>query len=250
MSSSSQNRIPAWGSIAVEQGRMLLLLQRRDFLIVGLIGVGLVVLGLWGIFSREFTDEVVEAFRYLFLPLIPLGALWPLGVWRHDGPSQRGYFWSLPVSRAPHTFLRVGLGWVLLMGVCLSAMLVSTGMAALFASRIPQTELSFALWYLPLTTATLAYLLISVPVVLVDAPVRWVVWLLVALLGVWIVSGATGMEGLQAAVFGLGRSLVAALSGPVTGAAPTGSWLTHYLGWFAAGLIGLTAGAFQHRDAS
>jgi hypothetical protein len=257
MSSRSSGRTPSWGAVALEQGRMLLLLQRRDFLIVGLIGVGLVALGLWGLMqipgeeaiSRGSTMHVLEALGPLFVPLIPVGALWPLGVWRHDGPSQRGYFWSLPAARAPHTFLRVGLGWVLLMGVCLAAMLVSIGMAALFASRLPEAELSFAFWYLPLTAATLAYLLISVPVVLVDAPVRWVIWIVVALLGVRVVTAAVDMAALEAAVVGLARSLGTALAGPMTGEVPIGSWLTHYVGWFAAGLIGLTAGAFRHPDA-
>lgn len=250
MSSRSHERMPSWRTMALEQGRTLLLLQRRDFLIVGLLGASLVALAMWGTFSQEFTKEVVAPFGSLFLPLIPVGALWPLGVWRHDGPSERGYFWSLPVARAPHTFLRVGIGWVQLMGICLGAMLVSVGMAALFASRIPQAELVFTLWYLPPAAATLAYLLVSVPAVLLDAPVRWVVWIVATLLGVWVVSGATGMEGLQAVVFGLRRSLVKALSGPMAGGVATGSWLTHYLGWFAAGLIGLAAGAFRHRDAS
>src|SRR5690606_8146175 len=121
-------------------------------------------------------------FAGLKYALLLVGALWPLGVWRRDTPEQRGYFWSLPVARGPHTLLRVASGWLLLMGVCVAAMVVGALVAQLYAMQLG-AAVRLADWYVPLASATLGYLLISVLAVLVDSPVRWVVWILVALFG-------------------------------------------------------------------
>lgn len=254
MSAEARTRTPGWGAVAGEQLRMLLLLQRRDLFIVAGIGTALVGLGVWQLLQLPAVGPVavppsLDALGPLIVPLIPLGALWPLGVWRHDSPSERAYFWSLPVPRPGHTLLRVGLGWVLLMGVCLAAMAVSATMATLFAARLPGAEVSLAYAYLPLAAPTLAYLLVSVPVVLLDSPVRTIIWTLVALLGLRLVAAATGMDGLEDVLREIWRSLGVALSGAVmTGESP-GYWLAHYLGWFSLAAVGLLAGAFRHRDA-
>lgn len=252
---SSTNPVPPWKAVAVEQLRTVALLQRRDFLVVGGITVTLVMLSLWGLTQVHVAQQqtmqlTIPLFRGLTTPLTLVGALWPLGVWRHDSPDRRGYFWSLPVSRGPHTLLRVGIGWLLLMGVCVAIMVIGSAVIMLYVLRT-HASLSLELWYLPLAGPTLAYLLISVLVVLVDSPIRWIIWTVVGLIGARIISEVTRMSAIRETIDGVVRSLSLAFQGPLPErvAASVGPWGLHYLVWIGLGSVALIAAAYRHRDA-
>src|SRR5690606_24400644 len=122
--------------------------------------------------------------------------------------------------------------------------------AQLYAMQLG-TAVRLADWYVPLASATLGYLLISVLAVLVDSPVRWVVWILVALFGVRLVTGALDLEALWRPVESALRSLSIALDGPQPPriAARYGPWGMHYPIWFGLAALGVIIGAFRHRDA-
>jgi len=251
---------PGWGRIAQRQLRTLVLLQRKDFLVVGVLLGLLAAVLVWGLTEAQVqmqdaptsVGQSIPVFWLLVVPLTLVGAVWPFGVWRDDAPSRRGYFWSLPVPRGPHTLLRVFLGWVLLQGVVLGTMAVVGGIALIYAGRFEAFSPSFELWFSAPLTATLSYLVVSVLTVSVENPVRWGIWGAIAVAVTGIFSGATGLSWLAAATGGVMTSLSIALTGPapeLAGPLPF-SWLTHYLIWFALGLIGVLAGAFVHRDAS
>lgn len=255
MSSRNPSVLPPWSAVAVEMIRTVAVLQKRDFYVVGAITAALVLLSLWGLTNVHVVGQGagqirIPILRGLVTPLTLVGALWPLGVWRHDSPDRRGYFWSLPVPRGPHTLLRVGIGWLLLMGVCVSTMVIGSTVALLFALRT-HAGLSLDVWYLPLATATLAYLLISVLAVLVESPVRWVIWTAVGLLGARIISEVTRMSAVWDTIDAVLRSLGIAFRGPLPQpvANVLGSWSLHYLTWIGLGSLALVAAAFRHRDA-
>lgn len=255
MSDRGSSTVPAWSAVALEQARTVALLQKRDFLVVGGITVFLALLSLWGLTRIRFVPEeasqqAIPIFRALATPLALVGALWPLGVWRHDSPDRRGYFWALPVPRGPHTLLRVGVGWLLLMGVCVAVMTIGGAVATLYALRFG-AGLRLEHWYLPFALPTLAYVLISVLAVLVDSPIRWVVWTAVGLLGARIISEVTRMSVLRDTIGGVVQSFGVAFHGPLPEqlTAVVGPWSLHYLIWIGLGSFALIAGAFRHRDA-
>ncbi len=256
MSSNVQGQRLSWGAIAAAQLRMVARLQRRDFLVFAGIGAALLALALYGLVElakRPVPQQPpgeLPIFAGLKYALLLVGALWPLGVWRRDTPEQRGYFWSLPVARGPHTLLRVASGWVMLMSACVAAMLVSAVVAQLYAKQLG-TVVGLADWYVPLASATLGYLLMSVLAVLVESPVRWVMWITVALFGLRLVTDALDIEALWRPIESALRSLSIALDGPQPPriAARYGGWGVHYPIWFGLATLGLIIGAFRHRDA-
>lgn len=250
MSTRTLNPAPSWATVALAQLRMVALLQRRDFLALGVIVTMLLGLSIWGYIQMpdEYSgsrDQVLPLFPPLAIPLALIGAFWPLGVWRKDSPERRGYFWSLPVARGPHTLVRVAIGWVLLMGACLIVMALALGVVSPVAIRFEEVRLDLARWYAPLVTATLAYLLVSVLAVLLDSPVRWLAWTALAVLGIRVVADLGDLPGLEARIDGVLRSLGTALNGPGS----SSSWAMDYLIWFVLGAVLLVLVAWRHRDA-
>ncbi|MCG6956935.1 MAG: hypothetical protein LJF04_13175 [Gemmatimonadetes bacterium] len=255
---------PSWRTIAPTQLRMLAQLQKKDFVILGSIVAVLVALSIWGIAHASpdnGSNEPAMIFAILTIPLVIVAAFWPLGVWRKESPEQRGYFWSLPASRGPHTLLRVGAGWAILMIVCVAIMVVTWVLAEASQVRFGPLEISLARWYVPFATATLAYVLISFLAVLLDGPVRALVWTCVAVGGLRIVAEATQLTALGAPIDTVVTSLGMALAGPLGSAGPevvlNGSaltqgfvlWGANYLIWIVLGLVALVLAAFRHQDA-
>src|SRR5262245_6568752 len=99
MSSRERNPVPGFGTVLNIQVRMVALLQRRDFMLLGGILAGLLAIAYWGQLSVEVNEvnmsgEIIPLFPMIAMPLLAVAALWPLTVWRHGEPSRRGYFWS------------------------------------------------------------------------------------------------------------------------------------------------------------
>jgi hypothetical protein len=265
MSRPDHSSPPSWRTIAPTQLRMLAQLQKKDFMILGSIVAVLVALAIWGIAHASPPDggsnEPAMVLAMLAIPFVLVAAFWPLGVWRKESPEQRGYFWSLPASRGPHTLLRVGAGWAILMMVCLAIMVVTWVLAEASRIRMGPVEISLARWYVPLATATLAYVLVSCLAVFVDGPVRVLVWTVVAVGGLRIVAEATKLTALAAPIDTVVTSIGIALAGPlghggpeivVSGDAITPGfalWSFNYLVWIALGLVALILAAFRHQDA-
>lgn len=267
MSKPELSPTPSWRTIASAQLRMLALLQRRDFIALGSIVVALAGLSVWGIFRASPPNhpptETLMVFALLAIPLALVAALWPMGVWRQESPTRRGYFWALPASRGPHTFVRVGAGWVLLMTACVAIMIVTWLLLLLALVRLGPAELSLARWYVPLATATLAYVLVTPLAVLFDGPMRVLVWTCLAVSGVRLVAQVTRLEVLAGLIDGVVKSLGLALVGPL---APHDSgpevvfnsttytigyavWGANYLIWIAIGVAALLLVAFRYREA-
>jgi hypothetical protein len=241
MTPETLNPEPSPRAVAAAQLRMLTLLQKRDFLVLGLFAVVLVGLLIWGQMQMDAnmdTDasDAVAIFRGLALPLALVGTFWPLGVWRAAAPEHRGYFWSLPVDRRRHTVLRVGMGWVVLMAVCLISLAVGVLTFVPSAIRFEGAQIDFTGVWEPLVTATLAYVLMSVLSIFFDSPMRAFVlaWLMV--LGLYVVGNAAeDLDWLVDAVEGGVSSLFVAVGGPIIADEGGTEWVRHYLIWLALG---------------
>jgi hypothetical protein len=251
MSNRTLNSEPALGTVAAAQLRMVTLLQKRDLLALVAITVVMVGLSLWGQARMRPEDGgsgTIPIFRGLSVPLALLGLFWPLSVWRADSPERRGYFWSLPVERRRHTSLRVGVGWVVLMGVTL--LIVMTAALSFLPSVIRFEDLRIdvrQVWE-PLATATLAYVIASTFAVLFESPVRWMIMGWVGVLGLYIVGEAADLDGLVEGVEDAVGSLFIAIGGPVLADESVSDWARRYLVWLPVAAIALLSALLWRHD--
>lgn len=168
-----------------------------------------------------------------------LSLVWPMiAAWKDDGPSKRAYHWTLPVDRPRLQLLRVAAGWVhLVTGLAVGITLgwatgasihdgMAVGRGAVLAAVIP--------------SATVLYLVGTVPALTTDRPLLWLFAAYLAVAGLHGVAVTQGWDVLGAVVtevFTFGElSLTAAgilpqvVSGEVSGSSITVS------PWRAAGL--------------
>ena len=84
-------------------------------------------------FGTEFSTTPLRGtlgifFAYLLTGF--MGFFWPMSVWRDEGPRERAYFWSLPITRFQGQLARVAAGGVWMLGfVVLTFLLLAIGLA-------------------------------------------------------------------------------------------------------------------------
>lgn len=101
------------------------------------------------------------------------GPIWALVIFHNEGPTQRLYHWSQPVSRHVHAMARVaaGAGWLL----AIYAVLVLLGLtfAAIDGNGWQLAGLPVASWVNFFTGPLIGYLGVSALAVASDYPFRW-----------------------------------------------------------------------------
>jgi len=193
------------GPEVVLRRQLALVRRRRGHLL--LAGSLLVALMVWGTLRAVPPGASVSLSRIAVVStyglLQILAALWPLAVWAGEEPSRRDYHWSLPVERRLHDLARAaaGGGWLL-------ATVVAGGVVGMAAGGLnrggfdptgtapgsPLLLLSMLLGLLVL------YLLASLPTLVSDRPLRWIVGVPFGYLGVRGIVRATGPEWLRLVV--------------------------------------------------
>lgn len=164
-----------FGSAFVRQFRLLWLSRRPVLLLVGMLGM----LALAG---EPWNDNPLTRMLTVWpLWLILTGPFWAFAVWYQEGPSNRLYFWSHPVSRTGHAMARVAAGaaWLwLLYAVVILAAAVLAG----FDGDVAQLGMiGLPGWISLFAAPTIGYLIISVLAVPSDYPIRWFLGLLFGL---------------------------------------------------------------------
>lgn len=156
-----------FGGAFVQQFRLLWTSRRP--LLLGIAFVALLALS-----GPPWSDDPkARLFTLWPLWIFFMGPLWAFVTWHNEGPSNRLYFWSQPVSRAAHSMARVAAGaawlWILY------AFLIATGLLfAIFDGDVGQFALADApAWVSLFTGALLGYLIISALAVPSDYPIRW-----------------------------------------------------------------------------
>lgn len=201
-----------FGGAFAQQFRLLWMSRRPLLMMVGF-------LGLLALAGEPWSDNPTARLLTLWpLWLIFVGPFWAFAVWHQEGPSNRLYFWSQPVSRTGHTMARVAAGaawlWVLYGLLILAALVFGMfdGDAAQYG------EIGFPGWLSMFVSALIGYLIISVLTVPSDYPIRWFlgfllgVPIIISLLDEWI-----GLEGVVRRIltpliddrWGLGVTMVA-----------------------------------------
>lgn len=105
--------------------------------------------------------------------LVFIGPAWAFAVFHNEGPSDRFYFWSLPVGRTEHTLARImaGLAWLwIIFGV-----LILTGwvIGLVDGDAWQLGEIGLGGWVNFFTGPLIGYLAISILTVPSDYPIRW-----------------------------------------------------------------------------
>jgi hypothetical protein len=282
---------PGKRSVFLEEIRTIAASMRREFIVTAAVLIGVTLL-VWIGITRTGLGLDTKAIRMLpselGMALAWIGLVAPLAVWKQDGPSNRGYMWSLPVSRSGLTVARVTGGWIWLM-VAIAALIIwaitmawlSGGGPGVTESRLVPTgsandatalraiEWSTPAWQwaVPFVAATVLYLIGSAVSVLSDHPWRWLLASLLTLGLFAVVSQVLGdssggfVRDLLLGRFGLGVLVSGTNETATTLTAADGSvmrvwrnladkqqWLTTVAIWGFPGLLGIFAAARRFHE--
>lgn len=207
MTEASVNRPPSLKTVVTEQVRVVGLAVRRQVIAVTLL-IGIPTLLMVAFVTVPGLGRlVVDSSELRGLNLDPaegwgilgalVGALSPLAVWKGEQIFGDTQLWLMPVARRRHALIKVGAGWVWLMGAAgalflllvLAALLTGGTFggeetrlfvpdpAALIAGQVHPDSVTWTtrwwLWVLPFTTATVAYLLASALLLGTRHPWKW-----------------------------------------------------------------------------
>ncbi|CAA9296462.1 MAG: Phytoene synthase [uncultured Gemmatimonadetes bacterium] len=281
MSIHSVHTVPRWSAVLAELFRTVGIAVRREVALLALLLAGGTLVMVFA--ELRYPREHIDFVPAVAFPLILLGFLAPMGVWKGEEPSRRSYLWAMPVDRARHTLAKTVAGWAWLMVLVGIHLLWALGMAILTGGEIgvdgiglPEgarptgADLHMVWWTIPawqwlapFTGATITYLLGSIVVISCDHPWRWYagIGLFIFLLGdltqsgmvPWLESLAEGPLRVESAISGTFQTtetittpngkMKLPLSMPALGA-----WLTAMPLWLALGAAGVVAAAYRHQE--
>ena len=161
-----------FGGAVVEQFRFLWLSRRPILMVLGLLGI----LALSG---EPWADNpAARLFTLWPLWMVVVPPFWAFSVWHNEGPSNRLYLWSQPVSRSAQTLARVAAG-ALWLGVMYAALLAAGAIFAAFDGELAQFGVVGAIaWLSYFAGPLLMYTIVSVLALASDHPIRWFIALL------------------------------------------------------------------------
>jgi MFS family permease len=198
----------------------LLWMSRRPLLLL------VAAVGLLAIAGRPWAGgELARLLMVWPVFAVIMGPAWAFAVLHNEGPSNRHYHWSQPVSRHVHSLARVaaGLAWLwLVYGVVTVSALA---FAATEGNAWQLGALSGLAWLNLFTGALLGYLVVSVLTLVSDYPMRWFFGLLFLLpLALGLLAEWLGLQTLVRtlarpvtdATWGLGAIMVNAMNADVS----------------------------------
>lgn len=214
----TETRPPAWSAVLRAQVRLLV---RKKWKLLTLLATGIGLITLLGLIENvesSLSGLLLESPLYVLGWLLAVG--WSESIWSDEGPGERSYHWSLPVTRSIHDLTRVGLGAVFYLAVALVGLAAGGLVHALFGGSFTLGDP--AVWGLMLLGIVTGFLLGTIPALLSAHPLRWTVGsalgylILVGLLGEgarsW--SWLSGPWGLVQSVWNGEYGLEAALFAP------------------------------------
>lgn len=235
MNGAALHPTPHWPAIVPAELRAVGIGMRRE-----LMGIGALLLVLSAVILVSRLRGVLRTVMHVSpddtgLVLAVIALLAPLAVWKAEGPSSRGYFWSLPLPRDRHTLIKVLGGWIWLM-VTIAGLMAWLGIQAWISGGglgIEQTRLVLAegavppgtapheiakalggvvdpallreirwrtpawLWLVPFAAPTVAYLAGTIAAVRSDHPWRWLAAPFIAFALIRLLAEAARLGGLS-----------------------------------------------------
>lgn len=289
--------IPRFGQVVREQFRATALILRIPAMIVGAIALVATFLALADFFSGRGGVEFAPQ-----LSLIPAfaGILLAVGVWHRDRPFGARFFWTLPVDRTRHALAKMLAGWLWLMIAAFAFLLwlailalitkgnlTSDEMVRLLPTPTPPASIALdpsmiktvrwiphpAMWLVPFTASTGAYILITAITLGLKHPFRWIIgafaaaflftavgqglaadafWLHLTPITRSVMEGRYGLDAVLTArseslhtqvVLNSGKVITAWRALPVVS-----DWIIATLLWTSIGAAGLSAALFRNRE--
>lgn len=156
-----------FGKAAAEQFRLLWMSRRPLFMMLGIVG-------LLALFGEPWTERpAARLFSMWPIWMLLAGPLWAFAVWHNEGPGNRLYFWSHPVSRTTHSLGRLAAGAAWLVVLYGALVLGGAAFAALDGDLAQFGPVGFTAWVALITGPLIGFLVISVLTVSSDYPIRW-----------------------------------------------------------------------------
>ncbi len=270
MTSIPLHSMTRWRTVASEQTLAVGLMMRKAGLaLIALLAVLLVVVVRASIRERRFESLHVRS-AMLEIAVAPwpaiaaiIAALFAIAMWRDEDPDRRSYHWMMPVEPHVHTLTKVFAGWMWL----LAATTLSLGWIALLgvaSSMItglsqPDEISSWSFWIVPITSATIAYVLVSAAAVGTRQPVMWVIGVILAYSGSLLALDVLGYRDthhvVRTAYIGL-YGFTAAVAGDVERldtehlrmVSSVSRWLGAFVLWGGLGAILLVATAYRRAE--
>lgn len=184
------------------------------------------------------------------------GLFIPFGVWRSEDPARRSYHWAMPVSRGPHTLIKVLAGWLWLIGI-VAVYIAFLGSLVFIGKYILNPDCgmpSTAIWKVitSFTAATVVYLMTSVLVIGSGSARRWMAGLIFLYIVTISFSAILGLKDLLHTLGGIVTGDYGLLSALVGGIADTPQdvrdWLCALALWGGGSLLAVCLAAYQRRD--
>lgn len=163
-----------FGAALVHQFELLWQSRRPLVLAVGLLAVLAISGDPWnrGPMARLFTLWGVW--------IGPIGPIWAFAVFHGEGPSNRLYHWSQPVTRHLHTLARIAAGAAWLVVLILTLIVAGVVFALLDGDLAQFGLVGPSAWANLFTAPLIGYLAVSVLTIVSDYPIRWFLGLLFA----------------------------------------------------------------------
>lgn len=147
-----------------------------------------------------------------------LALVWPIiAAWRDDAPSERAYHWTLPMDRSRLQLLRAAAGWVHLVAGLAAGIALGWATGASIHDWMAPGQATVLAAVVP--SATVMYLVGTLPAVTTDRPLLWLVvayLAVVALQGLAMTRGWGWLETGLAEVFTSGPLSLNAVSQAVS----------------------------------
>ena len=161
-------RMLGWREVAAAQFQLVARTPHPEMIVLAVLGVLMALTRCNVSVGINEIQAPLSGSLGLYPFALLAAAVWSAGVWHDEGPTRRGYHWSLPVDRGRHDLLRVGAG----------AAWLALGVTALLVLKVA-SDLIFGgvggpwLWVGFLTGPLTVYLFGSALALRVDHPGRW-----------------------------------------------------------------------------
>lgn len=163
-----------FGKAFGEQFRLLWMSRRPLFMLVGIVG-------LLALFGEPWSERpTARLFSIWPFWVLLAGPIWAFALWHKEGPADRLYFWSQPVSRTAHSLGRVAAGAAWLFVLYLALLLAGTVFGLLDGNLAQFGPVGLTAWVALFTGPLIGFLAISVLAVCSDHPIRWFLGILLA----------------------------------------------------------------------
>lgn len=264
--------VPERGVVVKEQIEAVSIALRKEQLVFLGTLAAIILLAIYGALRSHgnHAQDTLEYGPHAAIPMSLIALLLPFGVWRASDRARRAYDWTMPVAQSTHTIIRMLVGWLWLMIGVAIYLVVLVGvefMIVLIAGGSIMVTVPAWEWLVPFTSASIAYLLISIAVIGSEHPWRWIGGLIAAYLLALLVFGSIvpefrelgralqkvidGYYGLTAAIFGNVQTRLPSAGEAVPVRALTdrnnvSRWLGATLLWGVLAIVGVWLAARRH----